>query len=68
MRSGKGSTGRRTADQLEFFASINDGTAVFDPADELWRGTDGIGSRGAHAERWLGIGGAVPGTGTEKRR
>ena len=27
----------------EFFASINDGTAVFDPADELWRGTDGIG-------------------------
>ena len=26
----------------EFFASINDGTAVFDPADELWRGTDGI--------------------------
>ena len=26
----------------EFFASINDGTAAFDPADELWRGKDSI--------------------------
>lgn len=26
----------------EFFAIINDGTAVFDPADELWRGEDSI--------------------------